>query len=62
MFGACLRWWGWGQGCQKLPNLGSGLQLIPQRRSLGLQKIFARVLGLVRSPRRRVSLILHDMK
>jgi hypothetical protein len=59
---ACLRWWGWGQRSQKLPNLGSGLQLIPRRRSLGLQKIFARIPGLVHSPRRRVSLTLHDMQ
>jgi hypothetical protein len=61
MFGACLRWLGWGQGCQKLPNLGLGLQLIPRQCSLGLQKTFARVPGLVHSPRRRVSLTLHDM-
>jgi hypothetical protein len=52
MSGACLRWWDWGQGCQKLPNLGSGLQLIPRLHSLGLQKTFARVPGLVHSLRR----------
>jgi hypothetical protein len=62
MSGACLRWWGWGQRCQKLPNFGSGLQLIPQRHSLGLQQTFSRVPGLVRSPRRRVSLTLYDMQ
>jgi hypothetical protein len=62
MSGVCLLGWGWGQGCQKLPNFSSGLQLIPRRCSLGFQKTFARVPGLVRSPRRRVSLTLYDMQ
>jgi hypothetical protein len=59
---ACLLERGWGQGCQRLPNLGSELQLNSRRRSPGLQKTFAHVQGLVRSLRCRVSLTLHDMQ
>jgi hypothetical protein len=60
--GACLLERGWGQGCQGLPNLGSGLQLNLRRHSPGLQKTLAHVPGQARSLRRRVSLTLHDMQ
>jgi hypothetical protein len=62
MSGACLLEWGWGQECQRLPNFGSGLQLVPRRRSRGLRKTLGLVPRPTRSLRRRASLILYDMQ
>jgi hypothetical protein len=59
---ACLLGWGWGQECQRILNFGSELQLDSRRRLSGLHKTLDLVLGLARSLRRRVSLILHDMQ
>jgi hypothetical protein len=60
--GVCLLEWGWGQECQRLPNFGSGLQLISLRRLQDLQKTQARVPETARRFRRRVLLTLHDMQ
>jgi hypothetical protein len=60
--GACLLEWGWGQECQRFLNFGSELQLESRRCLSGLQKTLGLVPVLVRSLRRRVSLILHDMQ
>jgi hypothetical protein len=62
MSGACLLEWSWGQECQRLPNLGSGLQLVPRRLVLGLLESLGLVLRPTRSPRRRASLILYEMQ
>jgi hypothetical protein len=60
--GACLLEWGWGQECQRLPNFGSGLQLVPRRLVFGLQKTLGLVLRPTRNLRRRALLILYDMQ
>jgi hypothetical protein len=52
MSGACLLEWGLGQECQRLPNLGSGLQLVPRRLALGFPKILVLVLRPIRNLRR----------
>jgi hypothetical protein len=62
MHWACLLEWGWGQECQRLPNFGSALQLVPRRLVLSLQKTLGPVLRPTRSLRRRASLILYDMQ
>jgi hypothetical protein len=62
MSGACLLEWGWGQKCQRLPNFGSGLQLVPRRLVLGLQKILGLALRPTHNLRHRASLILYDMQ
>jgi hypothetical protein len=62
MSGACLLEWGWGQECQRLPNLGSGLQLVPRRLALGLLETLGLVLRPTHNLRRRVSLILYEMQ
>jgi hypothetical protein len=62
MFGACLRWLGWGQECQSFPNFGSELQLDFRRRSRGFQKFPLRVPGSIRSLRRREWLSLYDVQ
>jgi hypothetical protein len=62
MSGACLLEWGWGQECQRLPNSGSGLQLVPRQLALGLLGSFGLVLRPIRSPRRRASLVLYEMQ
>jgi hypothetical protein len=60
--GPCLLEWGWGQECQRLPNFGSGHQLISRWHSQDLQKTQARVPEPARRIRRRVLLTLHDMQ
>jgi hypothetical protein len=62
MSGACLLEWGWGQECQRLPNFGSGLQLVPRRLGLNLQKTLGLVLRPTRNLRRQASLILYEMQ
>jgi hypothetical protein len=52
MSGACLLEWGWGQECQRLPNLGSGLQLVLRWLVLDLQKTLGLVLRPIRNLRR----------
>jgi hypothetical protein len=59
---ACLLEWGWGQECQRLPNLGLGLQLVPRRLALGLLETLGLVLRPTRNLRRGVSLILYEMQ
>jgi hypothetical protein len=60
--GACLLERGWGQECQGLPNIGSGLQLVPRRLALGLQKTLGLVLRPIRNLRHQALLILYDMQ
>jgi hypothetical protein len=62
MSGACLLEWGWGQECQRLPNFGSGLQLVPRRLALGLLEILGLVLRPIRNLRRQALLILYGMQ
>jgi hypothetical protein len=62
MSGACLLEWGWGQECQRLPNLVSGLQLVPRRLALGLLETLGLVLRPTRNLRLRASLILYEMQ
>jgi hypothetical protein len=62
MSGACLLEWGWGQEYQRLPNLGSGLQLVPRWLALGLLETLGLVLRPTRNLRRRASLILYEMQ
>jgi hypothetical protein len=62
MSGACLIEWGWGQECQRLPNLSSGLQLVPRRLALGLPKTLGLVLRPTRNLRHRALLILYEMQ
>jgi hypothetical protein len=62
MHRGCLLERGWGQGCQRLPNLGPGLHLNPRRHSPDLQKTLARAPGLAPRLHRRVSLTLYDMQ
>jgi hypothetical protein len=62
MSGACLPEWDWEQECQRLPNFGSGLQLVPRRLVLGLQKTLGLVLRPIRNFRRQALLILYEMQ